>query len=156
MVMTIDISRENDSWDTYPDVDLWINEIIQHGVDIVDIDEAIVSVCLSDNQNVQKLNQQWRNQNKPTNVLSFPSPESMNFDQTILGDIILAFETVEREALSEDKTFKDHFSHLIIHGFLHLLGYDHETDDDAAEMEQLEREILTSAGIKDPYDLYQR
>ena len=68
-----------------------------------------------------------------------------------MGDIVIARETVEREAAEEDKSFDDHLSHLVVHGLLHLMGYDHQNDDEAEQMEALERKILASLGISDPY-----
>jgi phosphate starvation-inducible protein PhoH and related proteins len=96
---------------------------------------------------VQALNAQWRGKDVPTNVLSFPAAEKAG----TLGDIALAYETCAREAAEQGKSLKDHATHLLVHGFLHLLGYDHEADDDAAEMEGLEKDILAKLGLEDPY-----
>jgi probable rRNA maturation factor len=100
---------------------------------------------------VQGLNAQWRHKDQPTNVLSFPAPETVHALEKTLGDVALAYETCAREAQEQGKNLKDHATHLLVHGLLHLLGYDHEAEDDAAEMEGLEREILASLGIADPY-----
>lgn len=105
-----------------------------------------VSVVLTDDATIKTLNTQWRHRDEPTNVLSFPSPGS-----GMLGDIVIAYETTAREAAEEHKSLADHLSHLAVHGFLHLLGYDHESDADADVMEQLEREILARLGVSDPY-----
>lgn len=96
---------------------------------------------------VKILNAQWRGKDMPTNVLSFPAPDTAG----TLGDIALAYETCAREADEQGKSLKDHATHLLAHGLLHLLGYDHEADDDAAEMEGLEKDILARLGIADPY-----
>jgi phosphate starvation-inducible protein PhoH and related proteins len=96
---------------------------------------------------VQALNAQWRGKDTPTNVLSFPAPETAR----TLGDVALAYETCAREAGEQGKSLKDHATHLLVHGFLHLLGYDHDADDDAAEMEGLEKDILAKLGLEDPY-----
>lgn len=120
-----------------------------------------VSIVLADNATVQALNRDYRGKDKPTNVLSFAlldDPDELQLYQGTdapvpLGDIILARETVMAEAEAQDKTIKDHFRHLVVHGVLHLLGYDHVDDDDAAVMEALERKILDSIGIDDPYDI---
>lgn len=114
-------------------------------------DAARVSVLLTDDAAVRKLNAQFRAKDKPTNVLSFPSPEMPGDPAPLLGDLALAGETCAREALDEDKSLPDHLSHLVVHGVLHLCGYDHETAEDAEEMEALEREILASLNIADPY-----
>jgi rRNA maturation RNase YbeY len=108
--------------------------------------ESCAALFTSDDA-VKALNAQWRGKDKPTNVLSFPAPETAG----TLGDIALAYETCAREADEQGKSLKDHATHLLVHGFLHLLGYDHEADDDAAEMEGLEKEILAGLGIADPY-----
>jgi rRNA maturation RNase YbeY len=112
----------------------------------LDDDEAF-SVLFTTDATLRALNLAWRGKDKPTNVLSFPAPETAG----TLGDIAIAFETVAREAGEQGKTLEDHATHLLVHGLLHLLGYDHEAVDEAAEMEGLEREILGALGIADPY-----
>ena len=108
-----------------------------------------LTVALSDDKRVQALNRRDRKKDKPTNVLSYPSGE-----KTFLGDIVLARQTVWREAKEQKKMPADHVAHLVVHGTLHLLGYDHETSDAEAErMEALERRILKKLGIADPYTL---
>ncbi len=110
--------------------------------------EAELSVLLCDDKMIAELNAKWRNKNKPTNVLSFPA----GHDNPLLGDIVISLETVQREAVLENKSFRDHFTHLLVHGFLHLFGYDHENESDAAAMEQLETKILAALDIADPYN----
>jgi len=106
-----------------------------------------LTVALSDDRRVQALNKRDRKKDKPTNVLSYPSGH-----KSFLGDIVLARQTVWREAREQKKTPADHVAHLVVHGTLHLLGYDHETTDtDAERMEALERRILKKIGIADPY-----
>ena len=95
---------------------------------------------------VRNLNRDYRAKDKPTNVLSFPAPHG-----PLLGDVIIAWETLLREAEEEGITPADHLAHLTIHGLLHLLGYDHETDAEAVAMESLETAILAGLGIKDPH-----
>jgi probable rRNA maturation factor len=111
-----------------------------------------LAVLLTDDAVVRRLNAQWRGIDKPTNVLSFP-PADMPGDGGVksLGDIAIAHETTAREADADGKPFADHLSHLTVHGFLHLMGYDHEKDGDAETMEQLERVILARLGVPDPY-----
>ena len=123
-------------------------------LDVLELDDHFnVSLLFTDDAAVQILNNAWRGKDKPTNVLSFPSGDSpVETEVEFLGDIALAFETVRKEAADEGKTFAHHTTHLLVHGFLHLCGYDHETgDDDAEEMETLERAILARLAIADPY-----
>ena len=113
---------------------------------------AELSVVLMDDAEQQVLNKQWRNIDKPTNVLSFPQIEPFAPVLGILGDITLARETLEREAVEQGVSFTDHFTHLVVHGFLHILGYDHIDEQDALVMEGLETQILATLGIDDPYN----
>jgi probable rRNA maturation factor len=107
-----------------------------------------LTVALADDKRVRALNKRDRKKDKPTNVLSYPSGE-----KTFLGDIVLARQTIWREARTQKKTPADHLAHLVVHGTLHLLGHDHETGDaDAERMEALERRILAKLGIADPYE----
>ncbi len=115
-----------------------------------------ISILLADNDFVQKLNAKYRQKNKPTNVLSFPQTEPSDLDApsgfVSLGDIIIARETIEEEAKEQKKTIQDHYTHMLVHGCLHLLHYDHKTDEEAEEMERLEIDILNGFGIKNPYE----
>jgi len=108
-----------------------------------------LAIVLTDDSAIRVLNRDWRGINKATNVLSFPAKNGGAAPH--LGDIVLAFETIEREAQGEHKPFAHHVAHLAVHGFLHLLGYDHERDEDALAMEQAERDILRQLKIPDPY-----
>lgn len=110
-----------------------------------------LSVVLTDDAEQRVLNRDWRGIDKSTNVLSFPQIEPFGPVSGLLGDIILARETLEREAAEQGVSFEDHFTHLVVHGFLHLLGYDHMDDDEALAMEGLETQILASLGVADPY-----
>ena len=112
---------------------------------------AELSIVLTDDAEQQALNRDWRGVDKPTNVLSFPQIQPFGPVTGILGDITLARETLEREAAAQGTSFHDHFTHLVVHGFLHILGYDHVEDADALVMEGLETQILASLGIADPY-----
>lgn len=105
-----------------------------------------LSILFTDDAAIRRLNRDYRGLDKPTNVLSFPQPSGQ-----LLGDIILAFETVEREAALAGKPLRAHMGHLVVHGFLHLVGFDHEDDAEAEEMEALERAALKRMGIADPY-----
>lgn len=121
-----------------------------------------ISINLCNDAEIQELNSSFRGKNKPTNVLSFPAFEIKdrnwkaalkNCKSPYLGDIAVAYETLVQEAIQQNKTFKDHYTHLLIHSVLHLLGYDHEISTDAEIMEALEIEILNQLGIKNPYIL---
>jgi probable rRNA maturation factor len=112
---------------------------------------AELSIVLTDDAEQQVLNRDWRGVDKPTNVLSFPQIEPFSPVAGILGDITLARETLEREAAELGKSLADHFTHLVVHGFLHILGYDHIEEADALVMEGLETQILASLGIADRY-----
>lgn len=109
-----------------------------------------VSIILSHDQHLQHLNKTYRHVDKSTNVLSFEYGADA-FDKGIIGDIFLSFETLTREAIAQQKSFQNHYTHLIIHGLLHLLGYDHENEQDAKEMEKLEIDFLNQNNISNPY-----
>jgi probable rRNA maturation factor len=114
----------------------------------------VVAVALIDDRAMRKLNHTYRGKDKPTNVLSFPSGEAAAESKRAtrsLGDVAIALGTVRREAKAQGKTVDDHLTHLMVHAVLHLLGYDHESDPDADEMEALERKALATLGIADPY-----
>lgn len=148
-----------DCWSAEADADAVIHRAIEAAAAMVDTDTADteLAIMLTDDAGIRTLNQNWRGIDKPTNVLSFPAlqpPEGADEPDDMprmLGDIAIAYETTRREADEEEKSFANHLSHLAIHGFLHLVGYDHEKDDEAEEMEALEREILATLGIPDPY-----
>ncbi|MBP1851304.1 putative rRNA maturation factor [Rhizobium halophytocola] len=112
-----------------------------------------LSLVFTDDRQIREINGEWRGMDKPTNVLSFPAfpvlPGGM--PGPMLGDIVFARETLEREAVDLDKPFDEHLSHLLVHGFLHLFGYDHMNDGEALVMETLETEILAELGLADPY-----
>jgi probable rRNA maturation factor len=116
---------------------------------------AEVSLLLTGDAAVRKLNGAYRGKDKPTNVLSFPAGAdgAPRGAPRILGDVVLAYGVAAQEAKSEGKTLKAHLSHLVVHGVLHLLGYDHEHDTDASAMERLEKKILAGLGIADPYSV---
>lgn len=109
-------------------------------------------VAFADDARVRELNRDFRGKDSATNVLSFPAPEGLpGPGPRLLGDVVLARETVAAEAAAEGKPIENHIRHLVVHGFLHLLGYDHETDAEAEQMERLETEVLAVLGVPDPY-----
>jgi probable rRNA maturation factor len=114
-------------------------------------EETELCVRIVDKPEIQMLNQQYRNKNKPTNVLSFPIDVPEEVDVPLLGDIVICAPIVFEEAQAQNKTYEQHFAHMIVHGCLHLLGYDHETDEQADLMEPLEISILATIDIPNPY-----
>ncbi|HKS89611.1 MAG TPA: rRNA maturation RNase YbeY [Stellaceae bacterium] len=113
----------------------------------------IVGVVLTDDDEQRELNRRWRGKDAPTNVLSFAMADAMPplGAPVLLGDVVLAFETVAREAAEQKKPLADHLRHLVVHGVLHLLGFDHDSEAEAAVMEAREAAILTRLGVPDPY-----
>jgi probable rRNA maturation factor len=152
-----DILVGSDCWQQQADCETIIQRAIDAAAAAVEISttDAEVAVMLTDDAGIRALNRDWRGFDKPTNVLSFPAPSPPGRIEAnaprMLGDIAIAYETVQREAEAEHKPFAHHLSHLAVHGFLHLIGYDHETDADAEAMEDLERTILARLDIPDPY-----
>jgi probable rRNA maturation factor len=145
-------------WRAETQAEAVIQRAIAAAAEIADADvgEAELAVMLTDDAGIRTLNGNWRGIDKPTNVLSFPAlqptgPSCPDDAPRMLGDIAIAYQTTRREADDEQKPFDDHLSHLAVHGFLHLIGYDHENDADAEDMEGLETEILAQLGIPDPY-----
>ena len=113
--------------------------------------ESEVSIRIVDTEEGQELNLQWRGKDYATNVLSFPSDLPAELELPLLGDLVICAPVVEREAAEQKKTPLSHWAHMVIHGTLHLLGYDHIEDPDAEAMEALETEIMASLGFSDPY-----
>jgi probable rRNA maturation factor len=147
-----------DCWQNEPEAEAVIQRAIAAAAEVVDADvgDAELAVMLTDDSGIRTLNSNWRGIDKPTNVLSFPAlqptgPRRDDDAPRMLGDIAIAYETMRKEADVEQKPFDHHLSHLAVHGFLHLVGYDHEQDDDAEAMEALEQEILAQLGIPNPY-----
>ncbi len=155
--MSTDIEIVDAGWSEVED----LQESVENAVRAVcaalggEYPSASVAIRLSNDEEVRELNRTFREQDAPTNVLSFPAApedEQVRFaDETSLGDIILALETVRREAEMDGKNFESHVVHLVVHGVLHLAGYDHEEQKAAEEMENLEIEILQGIGIANPY-----
>ena len=157
--LTIDLIYTNEQWHDLKDLEQQITHAANAACDAAcqlggEQGPFEVAINLSDDAQVAQLNQQFRGKDKPTNVLSFPFEDDfpeLNQGPRPLGDIILAFETISREALEQDKPVGHHIAHLVVHGILHLFGYDHMERDDANEMEELEQQILSSLQIPSPY-----
>ncbi|HEU0145460.1 MAG TPA: rRNA maturation RNase YbeY [Bradyrhizobium sp.] len=162
-IPTTEVIVAADCWQDQPDAEAVIHRAINAAAEIADVDggDAEIAVMLTDDEGIRTLNRNWRGLDKPTNVLSFPAlqptgPVREDDPPRMLGDIAIAYQTMRREADEASKPFDHHLSHLTVHGFLHLIGYDHESDEEAEEMEALETEILAQLGIADPYAARER
>ena len=115
--------------------------------------DAELSIVFTNDENIRDLNHKWRGRDRATNVLSFPAGQTNGAGRRgpLLGDIVLSYETIEAEASLDGMRFDDHLIHMIVHGFLHLFGYDHESREDASTMEEVERRALARLAIADPY-----
>jgi probable rRNA maturation factor len=155
--LAVDILIESGAWQTLPEAENVARRAISFAAASTDETRrrnAELSVLFCDDATIAVLNGQWRGQEKPTNVLSFPAlplPGASPDGNAPLGDIAIAYETLVREAAESGKTASAHLAHLVVHGFLHLVGYDHQIDDEAERMERLERDILARIGVADPY-----
>ena len=153
-MIELDVMIEAGDWARLPGAEALAQRAAEAALAVADEEgEAFeASVMLTGDAQLQELNRTWRGKDKPTNVLSFPAPEQPGAaGPRHLGDIALAFETLARESDEESKELAHHFAHLIIHGVLHLLGYDHEVEAEAEIMEALEVKALAHLGIADPY-----
>lgn len=165
------ISLNEPAWeDALPDIEQVANEVViqtvsfvqqnEEDVDFLNLDKPVViNLCLSDDNEVHTLNREFRDMDKPTNVLSFANIDAPDFDKNLelydeieLGDIIIALETMQREAEEKQIPLHDHFCHLLTHGILHLMGFDHIDDDEAEYMEDFEINILKQLNINNPYE----
>ena len=147
--VTADIVVESDLWQTEPRAEATVAAAISAAATHSTRDGE-VSILLADDSAVREVNKQWRGLDKPTNVLSFPAADTPA-TQGHLGDIVIAYETLQRECEAEGRSFLHHLAHLTVHGFLHLIGYDHETDAQADEMEALESRIMVGMNLPDPW-----
>ena len=151
---TVGVLVESDLWATEPASTATVERAIARSAQSVPrpAGPGEVAVVLADDATVRALNRRWRGIDAPTNVLSFPaSRHGAGRAPALLGDIVIAFETTAREAATENKPFTHHLAHLVVHGFLHLLGHDHQSDEAADAMEHLERRILAGLDVPDPY-----
>jgi len=160
---SVDIALESELWDGQPEAKATVRRAITAAAAStrgLPAASGEVSVVLADDAAIRKLNRDWRGIDKPTNVLAFPAPQlwsagagraAAETGPALLGDIIIAYETTAGEAAAAAKPFAHHLAHLAVHGFLHLLGYDHESDAGADEMERLEAKILARLDVPDPH-----
>ena len=146
--ITCEIVRKSGLWPRTPVLTKAANAVVGQ---IEKMADGFVTFVFTDDAEIQVLNHDWRGKDNPTNVLSFPDGDEDDTGHVHLGDVILAHQTLTREAKELDISFKDHLSHLMLHGCLHLLGYDHITHREAKEMEGLETKLLARMGINNPY-----
>jgi probable rRNA maturation factor len=157
----IEIIVRSARWRKYSTAKTLVRKAVLAAAKAVSTSPIELAIVLSNDSAIRTLNRDWRGKDVPTNVLSFPVPGPPTAQRRAggkprnpspyIGDIVIAYETVAREAKAQDKPFGHHLVHLAIHGFLHLHGYDHENDRDAQKMERLERRILARLAIPDPY-----
>jgi probable rRNA maturation factor len=147
---SIDIQVASTLWAAEPLAEQTVRDAIAAAAQALATPDGEVSVVLTDDAAIEKLNRDWRGIGTPTNVLSFPAAKTPG-GATMLGDIVMAYETLARECRDENRVFLHHLAHLTVHGFLHLIGYDHQTDSQADAMEGLESKIMARMKLPDPY-----
>jgi probable rRNA maturation factor len=149
---TVDIVVNSPLWEAAPDAEAVLQRAVAAAAAAVSTTTGELAIMLTDDSSIRVLNRGWRGKDEATNVLSFPMPAATDDDAImLLGDIVIAYETAAREAAAENKPFGHHLAHLAVHGFLHLVGYDHETDQEADVMENLEAAILARLDVPNPY-----
>jgi probable rRNA maturation factor len=149
--VTIDIAVEAEPWHRILGAELIAHRAARAAFDDAGLNEGEASILLTDDAKIRELNRTYRGKDQPTNVLSFPSNDKTEGGARFYGDIALAYETLNREAAAEGKRLDAHLSHLVVHGVLHLLGFDHDNERDAEAMEMCETKILANLGFADPY-----
>ncbi len=149
----VDIQVVSKLWNTQPLAEQAVRDAITAATSALSTkNNGEVSVVLTDDAAIRALNRDWRGIDKSTNVLSFPASKTKAGGGTaMLGDIVIAYETLFRECAEENRLFLHHLTHLTVHGFLHLIGYDHQNDAEADEMEGLETKIMANLKMPDPY-----
>jgi probable rRNA maturation factor len=149
----VDIVVASPLWGTQRSIKRLLRRAIGEAASVISTAVGELAIVLTDDSAIRALNRDWRSRDAATNVLSFPTPETDHAHGTprLLGDIVIAYETTEREARAENKPFWHHAAHLAVHGFLHLAGYDHAEDVEAAAMENLETAILARLDVPNPY-----
>jgi probable rRNA maturation factor len=153
--MTVSIEVEDEAWLALAGLEQLASSAVASALSGAGAEESEVVLLFTGDPDIAEINARWRGKNAPTNVLSFPAargPAVPAEEARPLGDIVLAHGVISREAAEQGKTLHAHTAHLIVHGVLHLLGYDHETVAEAEEMERLEADILKGLGISDPYE----
>ena len=151
--LTIDIALQSTLWNARRGVKAILRRALQQASAAAAVTDGEISVVLCDDHAMRALNRDWRRKDTPTNVLAFPvdTGKATVERPRLLGDIVIAYETLEREARAQGKPFAEHLAHLAVHGFLHLVGHDHSTNVQAEKMERLETAILARLDIPNPY-----
>lgn len=145
------VSENQDNLPTLEQFTLWVQTALAFEAQTEDFPETEMTIRIVDEEESQTLNREYRNKDYPTNVLSFPFEVPEGIELPLLGDLVICRQVMAREAKEQQITEESHWAHLAIHGTLHLLGYDHITDEEAEEMEGLETEIMQKLGFEDPY-----
>ena len=144
--LDLQIASDNNVLPTQDDFELWVRTALGNTMT-----QAELTIRIVDDVESQNLNNTYRGKDKPTNVLSFPFEAPPEIDIPLLGDLIICASVVEREAIQQNKPSQAHWAHMVVHGCLHLLGYDHINDAEAEEMESLETQLIESLGFNNPY-----
>ena len=152
LLLDTQLADELDAWPEYlpsaEKLELWASTAL---LNKTDFDEPELTIRLVESEESQQLNFEYRGKDKPTNVLSFPFEVPAGIPLQLLGDLVICAPVVQLEATQQNKTPEAHWAHMVVHGCLHLLGYDHIKDDEAEIMEDLERQIMAELGFSDPY-----
>jgi probable rRNA maturation factor len=149
---SIDIEVQSPLWQAEPAAEQTVRDAIAAAAATLSTADGEVAILLTGDKAIRALNRQWRGIDKPTNVLSFPAAvTAASIGAKFFGDIVIAYETLKRECDDENRIFLHHLAHLTIHGFLHLIGYGHEVDAEADEMEGLESKIMLRMNLPDPW-----
>lgn len=146
----IDLVVDSELWKPAAGTTSILRRAVREAAAALSTNAAELAIVLTDDSAIRLLNRQWRGINKATNVLSFPIKQ-FHGHPPLIGDIVLAHETIAREARAQGKPFAHHLAHLVVHGYLHLMGYDHRHTEEAEAMENIERAILRRLAMPDPY-----
>lgn len=146
ITLDLQLACDFDNLPSFEQFELWANSALAELKP-----DAELTIRISESAESQQLNHEYRGKNKPTNVLSFPFDAPPGIELPLIGDLIICPDIVKAESIEQEKTFHDHFAHMVIHGCLHLMGYDHIDEEDALEMETLEKNVLAKLDISDPY-----
>lgn len=151
MSVTIEITMESAVWEKLPGAKAAVRRAVEAALRDGHVNDGDIGIVLADDDRIQALNKSFRGTDKATNVLAFPAPKHAGNGPKPIGDLVIAYETLAREAERDGKTAEHHLMHLAVHGTLHLLGFDHIDEAEAEAMEARERAILAGLGIADPY-----